>query len=412
MGYTKDLWTRPGPDGKRVPSERHGKGKRWLACWRDPDGRERSKAFTNKKASELHWQKQEVDVERGDYHDPKAGRELFGDVAKRWLGSRSVDPNSRIRYDQCYRNQVAAVFGHRQVQRIKASEVQEFLAGLGERLGPSTVSIARLIVQGALELALADELVRKNVARSSIISTARPPREKVVAWGDADVLGLIDAHPEPLRILPIVGAGCGLREGELFAIDPSDVDFDAQVLHVRRQVKRLSTRWVYALPKNDGERDVPLPDWVAQSIRVHMASHKPSPVSLPWEKVDGPTRTHQLIVIHPDGGHLKHLTYDRYWKPALHRAGIIGPPGRDESGGLVYPTTGKEGRHALRHYYASVQLADGTAITSLAEYLGHHDPGYTLRTYGHLQPDSHERARKAIDARFFRPRAVSDGTMT
>jgi integrase len=49
-------------------------------------------------------------------------------------------------------------------------------------------------------------------------------------------------------------------------------------------------------------------------------------------------------------------------------------------------------------------------IRELADYLGHHDPGYTLAIYNHLLPDSHDRARTAIDRCMFRPRAVSDGT--
>ncbi|MPY79789.1 MAG: tyrosine-type recombinase/integrase [Actinophytocola sp.] len=78
--------------------------------------------------------------------------------------------------------------------------------------------------------------------------------------------------------------------------------------------------------------------------------------------------------------------------------------------GSVYATTHRDGRHALRHYFAALRLAEGTTITSLADMLGHRDPAFTLRVYGHLQPDSHERARQAIDRRLFRPRAVSDGT--
>lgn len=56
--------------------------------------------------------------------------------------------------------------------------------------------------------------------------------------------------------------------------------------------------------------------------------------------------------------------------------------------------------HALRHYYASVLLDSGENIKALAEYLGHSDPGFTLRTYTHLMPNSQDRARKAIDAAF------------
>jgi hypothetical protein len=38
----------------------------------------------------------------------------------------------------------------------------------------------------------------------------------------------------------------------------------------------------------------------------------------------------------------------------------------------------------------------------LAEYLGHGDPGFTLRLYTHMLPSSHERARKAVHSRLAR----------
>jgi hypothetical protein len=34
---------------------------------------------------------------------------------------------------------------------------------------------------------------------------------------------------------------------------------------------------------------------------------------------------------------------------------------------------------------------------ALAEYLGHNDPGFTLRVYAHLMPSSEGRARAAVD---------------
>ncbi|WP_206641311.1 tyrosine-type recombinase/integrase [Nonomuraea polychroma] len=67
--------------------------------------------------------------------------------------------------------------------------------------------------------------------------------------------------------------------------------------------------------------------------------------------------------------------------------------------------------HALRHYFASVLLDAGESVKALAEYLGHQDPGYTLRTYTHLMPGSDGRTRKAIDAAF-RPEGPDDRTGT
>jgi hypothetical protein len=42
----------------------------------------------------------------------------------------------------------------------------------------------------------------------------------------------------------------------------------------------------------------------------------------------------------------------------------------------------------------------GENIRALSEYLGHADPGFTLRVYTHLMPSSAERTRRAIDVVF------------
>jgi integrase len=55
--------------------------------------------------------------------------------------------------------------------------------------------------------------------------------------------------------------------------------------------------------------------------------------------------------------------------------------------------------HALRHLYASLLLDAGESVKALSGYLGHSNPGFTLRVYTHLLP-SHERTRGAIDAFF------------
>jgi integrase len=37
------------------------------------------------------------------------------------------------------------------------------------------------------------------------------------------------------------------------------------------------------------------------------------------------------------------------------------------------------------------------SIRALADYLGHSDPGFTLRVYSHLMPTSDEKARAVVD---------------
>ncbi|WP_078894008.1 hypothetical protein [Streptomyces sp. NRRL S-1022] len=53
----------------------------------------------------------------------------------------------------------------------------------------------------------------------------------------------------------------------------------------------------------------------------------------------------------------------------------------------------------------TARRAPGANIKALAEYLGYSGPGFTLRTYTHLMPNSQGRARRASDAAFGVPDA-------
>ncbi|MFG1813416.1 tyrosine-type recombinase/integrase [Kribbella sp. NPDC049174] len=160
---------------------------------------------------------------------------------------------------------------------------------------------------------------------------------------------------------------------------------------------------MFALPKNDTERMVPMSDGAALVLKEHIEAVGPRPYTLPWEKVDGEPRTVKILFRWTDDKHIRARTYDEMvWKPALFHGGVIQAPTKDARGRRQYVSSRKNGMHALRHYYASITLADGVNIKELAEYLGHGDPGFILRMYTHMLPSSHQRARKAVDSRLAR----------
>ncbi|GAA3111655.1 hypothetical protein GCM10010530_38250 [Kribbella aluminosa] len=149
-------------------------------------------------------------------------------------------------------------------------------------------------------------------------------------------------------------------------------------------------------------------------LTENIKANKPRPYTLPWEKTDGEPRTVKLLFRWTDGKHIRARTYDELvWKPALYYAGVIAEPKTDRRGRRQYASSRENGMHALRHYFASITLADGVNIKELAEYLGHSNPGFTLRLYTHMLPSSHERARKAVDSRLAKLFSLkSHGTVT
>jgi integrase len=124
-----------------------------------------------------------------------------------------------------------------------------------------------------------------------------------------------------------------------------DIDYDEKVIRIRRQLKTLGKHTVYALPKNDRERVVPMADWTAECIRVHVAKFGTLTCTLPWEKPDGKERTHNLLQRWIGGGHMKSRAYsETAWKPALVAAGVIPEPTKDARGRRRYVTTRREAR--------------------------------------------------------------------
>ena len=78
----------------------------------------------------------------------------------------------------------------------------------------------------------------------------------------------------------------------------------------------------------------------------------------------------KLLFRWTDDMHIRARTYDELvWKAALARACVIPMPGQDARGRRQYKISRDTGRHALRHYYASITVADGVDIKELAEYL-------------------------------------------
>lgn len=78
-----------------------------------------------------------------------------------------------------------------------------------------------------------------------------------------------------------IGTGCGLRQGEIVGLAEDAVDFESGILRAVRQVKLIQGKVVFAPPKCNKERDVPMPSSVAQALRAHMDTCKPAEITLP-----------------------------------------------------------------------------------------------------------------------------------
>lgn len=147
---------------------------------------------------------------------------------------------------------------------------------------------------------------------------------------------------------------CGLRAGELWALQWGDIDWQSSRLYVRRSVWKGR----FQTPKTKKSiRKIDLPQQLVQELKV-------------W-KLACPVNQHDLVFPGLGGGIANHVNIaNRHFYPALRRAGL-----RHVS------------FHSLRHSNASLRIQAGQNIKYVSDQLGHSTIKITLDVYGHLFDD-------------------------
>jgi integrase len=265
--------------------------------------------------------------------------------------------------------------------------VQQWIKGMEATLAASTIKVVAGWASSVFNAAVDDGIVVRNPFAAKSVRRPKVARRKVVPWDLPTVNAVADALGERCATMVYVGAGCAHRQGELFGIALDDVDFLGRIIHVERRVREVNGQLVYSLPKGGKQRSVTLPESVGLRLSAHIAEQGTTAVTLPWGTPEGEPATAELLFTAPGGRPWRRNAFGRLWVTARTESGMT--------------NTRDNGMHVLRHTAASAWLAHGVDINTVAEYLGHTDPGFTLRTYTHLMPDAADRARKAMDA-FFR----------
>lgn len=380
MAHLVDMWT--APDGSK--RARHGTGRRWRIRWVDPGGAERSRSFGRKGDADSFRKDIEADLQRGEYRDPGAGKVTVGKFSAGWLASQTFGESTRETVERRLRLHVLPQLGDKTLAQITPSVIQAWIKGL-QPAAPSSVRVLLTLLSSILGAAVDDGLIPSNPVHTRSVKAPKISQRRIEPWS-ADLVTAVRAGlPDRYAAMADCGSGLGMRQGEVLGLAAGDVDFLRRTVHVRRQVKRVGGRLVFGPPKGGKERTVPLPQTVALALSAHIAACPPVSSTLPWQAPGGRPVTAELLFSSLGGKALERSTWNEgAWHPALRKAGMV--PSRDA------------GFHQLRHHYASALLAAGVDIRSLAEAIGHADPGFTLRVYTHLMPDSADRIRSAIDS--------------
>ncbi|WSI24418.1 site-specific integrase [Streptomyces sp. NBC_01343] len=355
--------------GKRRPFGRVRKlpSGRYQARYVGPDGQLRPapETFRTKRDADDWLADKQTEMRRGDWHDPDAGKVLFGTYAADWIKERELTSTTRRLYRSLLKHHLDPVFGSVNVAEISAPLVRRWRADkLAGGTGPTTVAKAYALLRAVLGTALSDQMIRRNPCQIKGASTVHTPERPTATV--QEVYALAAAVQPRFRALVLMAGFLGLRWGELIGLHRRDIDLDRGTLRVRRAVAELENgqREIKAPKSAAGKRTVSIPGVIVPEIRQHLETYAEG-------GADG------RVFIGAKGATPRRNHFNLLWHKACRKAGIKG---------LHF--------HDLRHTGNTLAASTGASTRELMARMGHSTARAAL-IYQHASAD---RERLIADA--------------
>jgi len=305
-----------------------------------------------------------------------ATRLTVGQFLDHWLETAvrpSLAPTTHERYKIVVDRYVKPHIGSMRLGKLAPVHVQALYvtqAKAGASLRNQELS--GIVLGKALKTAVRLHLIATNPARD--VDKPRPQKREMHVWdkGQVDVF-LEHARSDRLYALYVLAVTSGMRSGEMFALEWSEVDFENAAVTVKRTLENIGGRLRPKEPKTrQSRRRIDLPQFAVNALHEHRKrmlaeGHAACPV-----------------FCDRDGGYLqrqnvKRRSFDRL----IAAAGL--PPIRF---------------HDLRHTAATLLLLAGENPKVVSERLGHANVHITLDTYSHVLPTMQKGAARKLDKLF------------
>ncbi len=345
----------------------------------DPDGRRRMYYCTGRSKGEVR------DKFAHALQDEQQGTLVLGPrpTVQEWLGywlenvaAIGVRPRVYQRYEEIARLHVVPDLGHLQLDKVTSQHLQALYRQKLEKLAPRTVCHIHRLLHQAFKAARRQRLVAYNVVEE--VDPPRVPQKEMQALTAAQARTLLAvAAQDPLEAYYVLSLFTAMRQGEVLGLKWSDVDWDNQVVHVRRGLARVKgVGWIEQEPKTaTSRRSIPLVAPAIEALKRHRLRQ------LEQRLAAGPAWDERnLIFANGVGRPLEPQNIlRRSFVPLLEKAGL--PRVRI---------------HDLRHSTATLLRSAGVDLKTISEILGHSRISITADLYTHGVPAAHREAMQRL----------------
>ncbi len=331
------------------------RGGRFVITWYDR-GKQHREAFRTLTEA------REAKGKRATGETQPASNARFDDYAEKWLAtyrgrkpSRGITHFTRQGYKRAIERHAIPFFGRQRMKDIRPKDIEAFVGQLQSE-GTGTPSIRAHMV--ALKVLFATAYQHGDIAANpcqGVSLDLAPTPSKVKVMTRAELGLVLAALPSEWRPFFTFLAQTGLRISEAIGLRWEDVELGARPhVKVRRQIYKGEER---NLKTGHSVRDVPLAPGMVATLLGLRGKRYGGPQAPLWPtKAGTPMAPHNLR--------------KRVLAPAAAALGMEWV-----------------GFHTFRHTCASLLFAAGRDVKQVQEWLGHADPGFTLRTYVHLMDE-------------------------
>jgi integrase len=315
-------------------------------------------------------------------------RETMARFLASWLEGvkPTLRPRPWKRYEEHIRLHLVPTLGRIPLARLSPVDVQQAINALLQMgLAPATVGRAHATLRAALKQAQRWQLIPSNPA--SLVTPPRVEQREMIAL-DADQVRrfLLATRGSGLEALWVLAVTTGLRQGEILALQWSEVDLEGGSVRVTGTLTRIDvgepaagrpkTQRVTAPPKSArSRRRVEIGSLALVALRDHKRRQAEQRLhaGTMWTE-------RNLVFSGAAGGHLHPDQLNDELRALLAAAGL--PRIRF---------------HDLRHTAATLLLGRDVNPKKVSEMLGHSTVAITLDTYSHVLPTMHREAAEIMD---------------
>lgn len=338
------------------------------------------------------------DAQRGELVRPH--RRTFGEWLDEWLAKAIKPPARTLRAYETYKSVIdrhlKPKLGAIPLQQLKAVDLKRYYdehAQGDDALAPATLEQHHTIAHSALQAAVLEGLVQRNVAK---LVVGKPHAQE----GHQDVLvHCWEAHEAKTFLTTAKAAGpqpaafysmaldSGARKGELCGLMWPDLDLGSGRMTIQRQLVKPGPEPVFGPVKNKTPRTIELSAETLALLRKH--------------------RAHQAELKLRNGERYRDhgLVFAKQWEDLQRSRDTLGDPlqannlGQREFRKLLKVAKVRSIKfHGLRHTCATLLLQACVPANVVQQRLGHKKIEITLSVYAHALPSMQQDAAAKLAA--------------